>query len=95
MQEVLRNLHERTMPTASKVSRRRYDLAGEVLSFMMANPGCVYRRNGSEYCCNDAYRRLIRELRERYVDLDLDDFAGALQVPLDTLTQWLGSSTRS
>jgi hypothetical protein len=82
------------MPTASDISRRRYDLAGEALSFMMANPGCVYRSNGREYRCNDAYRRLIRELRERYVDLDLHNFAAALQVPLETLTEWLGSSTR-
>jgi hypothetical protein len=83
------------MPTASEASRRRYDLAGEVLRFMMANPYGLYRKDGREYCCNDAFRRLLRELRERYADIDLEDFAATIQVPLDTLADWLESGTRS
>jgi hypothetical protein len=91
-------LHEKTMPTASKVSRC-YDLAGAVLAFMMAHPFCFYRRDGRDYC-DDAFCRLLVELREQYVDVSFDDFAATIQVPLDTLMEWLDlgmdtSSTRS
>jgi hypothetical protein len=83
--------HERTMPTASKASRC-YELAGAVLTFMMAHPYCFYREAGRHYY-NDAFRRLILDLREQYVDLDLDDFATTLQVPLDTLMELLDPGT--
>jgi len=79
------------MPTASKASRR-YDLAGAVLAFMMAHPYCFYCRAGRHYY-SDAFRRFILDLLEQYIDLDLDDFAEALQVPLDTLKELIDSDT--
>jgi hypothetical protein len=85
--------HDKTMPTASNVSRC-HDLAGAVLAFMMTHPYCFYRRAGRHYY-DDAFRRLILELREQYLDLDLDDFADATQVPLDTLEEWLGRGTNT
>jgi hypothetical protein len=83
--------HERTMPTASKASRR-YDLLRAVVSFIMAHPYCFYRRAGRHYY-SDAFRRFILDLLEEYIDLDLADFAAALQVPLDTLKELIDSDT--
>jgi hypothetical protein len=79
------------MPTASKASRR-YDLAGAVLTFMMAHPYCFYRRAGRHYY-SDAFCRFILDLLEQYIDLGLEDFAAALQVPRDTLKELIDSDT--
>jgi len=55
----------------------------------MANPYCFYRRAG-RYYYNDAFRRFLLDLRQRHVDLDLDDFAATLPIPPDTLMEMLG-----
>jgi hypothetical protein len=86
-----RKPRERTMPTSSKVSRC-YDLTGVVLAYMMAHPYCFYERAGRHYY-SDAFHRFVLDLLEQYIDLDLDDFATVLQVPLDTLKEMIDSDT--
>jgi hypothetical protein len=79
------------MPTPASIPRC-YELSGVVFTFLMAHPGCVDHGAGRRYY-DDAFRRFILELREQYLDLDLDDFADATLVPLDTLEEWIGRGT--
>jgi hypothetical protein len=69
-----------------------YELRGAVITFMRNHPGCIF--GGPErWRYDDAFRRFVLELRERYADLDLDPFADAILVPLGTLKEWLGQGT--
>jgi hypothetical protein len=67
------------------------DLYGDVTTFLMDHPGCVY--GGAERRrYDDSFRRFVLDLREQHVDVDLDHFADAIRVPLGTLKAWLGAS---
>jgi hypothetical protein len=83
---------ERTMPTVSKVSRCT-ELLRAVVGFMMDHPYSFYRRADGFYFYSDAFCRFLPALLKQYVDLDLDDVADTLQVPLDTLKEVLNSET--
>jgi hypothetical protein len=69
-----------------------HDLRGDVVTFVMDHPGCVYggpdRRR-----YDDTFRHFVLELREQHADVDLDHFADAIRVPLGTLKEWLGRGT--
>jgi len=84
LRPVGRPAREPTAPPASRTA----DLGAEVLRFVMEHPGCVWGDQRRSY--SDAFRNHILELRERYDDLDLLAFAGAVQVPCGTLEDWLG-----
>lgn len=60
----------------------------EVLRFVMDHPGCVHggpeRRRYS-----GAFRRLVLDLGERHPGLGVEDLAKAVELPADTLRDWL------
>jgi hypothetical protein len=64
------------------------DLRGEVLRFIMQNPGCVHEQPRRSRYCED-FRLFVLELREQHADLPLSDFAAAVLVPVGTLEDWL------
>jgi len=68
-------------PTAEALTR-------EVLHFVMDHPGCVHggpeRRHYS-----DSFRRLVLDLREQHPALGVEELARAVEVPVDTLRDWL------
>lgn len=64
----------------------------EVLRFVMDHPGCVHgsveRRQYS-----DSFRHLVLGLHERHSELGIELLARAVEVPLDTLRDWLRAKT--
>jgi hypothetical protein len=64
----------------------------EVLRFVMDHPGCVHggpeRRHYS-----DSFRRLVLDLREKHPELGVEALAHAVEVPIDTLRDWLRTPT--
>jgi hypothetical protein len=64
------------------------ELHGDVMTFVMDHPGCVY--GGAERRrYDDNFRRFVLDLREQHAGLDLDHFAAAIPMPLGTLKEWL------
>lgn len=64
------------------------ELRGELLRFVMQHPGCVHvsaRRSRYAECL----RCFVLELRQRYAEPSLEDFAKALCIPLGTVEDWL------
>lgn len=63
-----------------------------VLGYVMRHPACVHggeaRRRYS-----DAFRRFVLELRAEHASIELEAFAGATELPLGTLKDWLRSPT--
>ncbi|MBI5543317.1 MAG: hypothetical protein HY901_05475, partial [Deltaproteobacteria bacterium] len=63
-------------------------LCHEVLRFVMDHPGCIHggpdRRHYS-----DSFRRLVLDLREKHPALGVEELAHAVEVPVDTLRDWL------
>jgi hypothetical protein len=63
-------------------------LTHQFLRFVMDHPGCVHggpdRRHYS-----DALRRLVFDLREQHPELSLEELARAIEVPIDTLRDWV------
>lgn len=75
---------ERVDPPASEI----VEILRETLRFVMTHPGCVETRSErTRY--GDAFRIFVLELRERYAELPLADFADALATPLGTIEDWL------
>jgi hypothetical protein len=64
-----------------------------VVTFLSDHPGAM--RGGSERrTYADAFRHFVVELREQHADVDLEDFAVAVTVPLGTLKTWLDARVR-
>lgn len=64
------------------------ELRGELLHFVMQHPGCVHvSSQRSRYA--ECFRCFVLELRQRYTEPSLRDFAEALCIPLGTLEDWL------
>jgi phage-related baseplate assembly protein len=63
-----------------------------VLRFVYANPGCVHAGTKRRHYA-DVFRRFIVELRAQHPEVELSSFALAIQVPLETLEDWLRAAT--
>jgi hypothetical protein len=64
----------------------------EVLRFVMEHPGCVHGSVGRRQY-SDCFRHLVLGLHERHSELGIDLLARAVEVPLDTLRDWLRMKT--
>lgn len=65
-------------------------VAQATLAYVMAYPGCVHAgRPRARY--DDGFRHFVLDLREQYPALEQEAFAGATNVPLGTLKDWLRS----
>ncbi len=62
-----------------------------MLRFVMAHPGCVHAIEARRAVYRDAFRRKVVELRIEHESLPLARFAQAVNVPLDTIEEWLRS----
>jgi len=60
----------------------------EVLRFVMDHPGCVHG-GPQRRVYADSFRRLVLDLHQKHPDLDVEELARAVEVPLDTLRDWL------
>jgi hypothetical protein len=63
-------------------------VAQAVLDFLYSNPGAV-SGGDKRRRYQDAFRRFVLELRVKYPDVALADFANAVRVPEETLQGWL------
>ncbi len=91
---LLRPVGRPPAPTRAVDSNTAYELRGDVVTFVMGHPGCVY--GGPERRrYDDTFRRFVLDLREQHPDVDLDHFADAIRVPLGTLKEWLGRGPES
>lgn len=67
-------------------------LAVETVRFLKRNPGCA--QSGAREWYADCFRRFVVELRGRYFDVTTAEFAAAIDLPLDTLEDWLRGGHR-
>jgi len=66
----------------------RAELSAQMLGYLIAHPGCI--AGGAERRrYDDGVRRFVLELRERHSEIALAEFARAVQIPKDTLADWL------
>jgi len=73
---------------ASPPSPSAEALTHEVLRFVMGHPGCVH--GGSErFHYSASFRRLVLDLREKHPELGVQELARTVDVPVDTLRDWL------
>ena len=63
-------------------------LTHEALCFLMNHPGCVHG-GPDRRVYSDSFRRFVLDLREKHPDLAAEDLATAVEVPPDTLRDWL------
>lgn len=63
-------------------------IAREVLQFVYSNPGCVHAGVRRRHY-TDGFRRFVIALRARHSEVELATFASAIQVPLETLEDWV------
>lgn len=63
-------------------------LTREVLRFVMDHPGCVHG-GPDRRAYADSFRRLVLDLHQKHPDLGVEELAQAVEVPLDTLRDWL------
>lgn len=73
---------------SSPVSNASGELTRQVLQFLYAHPGATTNTGGRRFY-SDRFRHRILELRSIYVDLGLEAFARAVDVPLGTFEDWL------
>ena len=68
-------------PTAEALTR-------QVLRFVLDHPGCVH--GGPEHRhYADSFRRLVLDLHEKHPEQGVEGLAYAIEVPIDTLRDWL------
>ena len=67
-------------------------LAVEMIRFIKQNPGCAQSGTRERYA--DCFRRFVVELRRRYFDVTTAEFAATIDLPLDTVEDWLGGGRR-
>lgn len=63
-------------------------IARAVLQFVYSNPGCVHAGARRRHY-TDAFRRFVVALRAQHSEVELATFASAIQVPLETLEDWV------
>jgi len=68
-------------PTVEGVTRH-------VLHFVMDHPGCVHG-GPQRRVYADSFRRLVLDLHQKHPDFGVEELARAVEVPLDTLRDWL------
>jgi hypothetical protein len=91
---LLRPVGRPPAPTRAADPDTAHELLGDVMTFVMSHPGCVY--GGPERRrYDDTFRRFVLDLREQHPDVDLEHFADAIRVPLGTLKEWLGRGTET
>jgi hypothetical protein len=69
------------------------ELAVEMLRFIKQNPGCAQSEPHERYTAR--FRRFVLELRWRYCDVVMAEFVTAIDVPLETVEDWLHGGRRS
>jgi hypothetical protein len=67
-------------------------LAVEMIRFIQRNPGCA--QSGTHERYTDSFRRFVLELRWRYCDVMMAEFAAAIDVPVETVEDWLRGGRR-
>jgi hypothetical protein len=91
---LLRPVGRPPAPTRAVDPDTAHELRGDVMTFVMGHPGCVY--GGAERRrYDDTFRRFVLDLREQHPDVDLEYFAEAIRVPLGTVKEWLGRRPES
>lgn len=68
-------------------------LAVEMVRFIARNPGCA-QVSGTHERYTDRFRRFVLELRWRYCDVMMAEFAAAIDLPQDTVEDWLRGGRR-
>lgn len=68
-------------------------LAVEMVRFIQQNPGCA-QVSGTRECYTDSFRQFVLELGWRYSDVTTAEFAAAIDLPLDTVENWLRGGRR-
>jgi hypothetical protein len=63
-------------------------ISREVLAFLRAHPGAAISGD-TRHTYSDGFRHFVLELAARHADLDRARFAEAVDVPVDTLKDWL------
>ena len=63
-------------------------LAFEMVRFIKRNPGCA-QVSGTRARYTDGFRQFVLELRRRYLDVTMIEFAATIDLPLDTVEDWL------
>ena len=66
----------------------RAELSGHMLRYVRSHPGSISARNLRQHYSDDL-RHFVLELRERYAHVPLSSFAEVIQIPADTLADWL------
>ncbi len=87
---ILERLHTLLEPSAD----RQGELTREVRDYLFAHPGAAQRGPQGEHYSRP-FRRFVLELRERYDEFELEDFAAATCMPLRTLSIWMRRARRS
>jgi hypothetical protein len=67
-------------------------LAVEMVRFIKRNPGCAQSGTRERYA--DCFWWFVLELRRRYFDVTTAEFAAAIDLPLDTVEDWLRGGRR-
>lgn len=68
-------------------------LAFEMVRFIKRNPGCAHV-SGTRARYTDGFRQFVLELRRRYLDVTMIEFAATIDLPLDTVEDWLRGGRR-
>lgn len=68
-------------------------LAVETIRFLKRNPGCA--QSGAREWYADCFQQFVLELRWRHADVATAEFAAAIDLPLDTLEDWLCGGHRN
>lgn len=91
---VVKSNHQTPPPDADGLDRSAelFELAVEMIRFIQQNPGCAQTRPDERY--TDRFRRFTLELRRRYADVATTEFAVAVDLPLDTVEDWLRGGRR-
>ncbi len=85
-----------TPPPDSDGLDRSADLLGlavEMIRFIAQNPGCA-QVSGTRERYTDSFRQFVLELGWRYPDVTSAEFAAAIDLPLDTVEDWLRGGRR-
>lgn len=64
-------------------------LAVEMVRFITRNPGCAQSQGGTHERYTDGFRRFVLDLRRRYFDVTMAEFAAATDLPQSTVEDWL------
>jgi hypothetical protein len=68
-------------------------LAIEMLRFIQRNPGCA-QSIGTHERYTDEFRRFVLDLRRRYADVPMAEFAASTDLPQGTVEDWLCGGRR-